>query len=105
MKPRRVGRDPGASAEYFPMIAPVLLAVAVGVAASCGQSGPDRVAAVGDARVQPFSSAGVIAEPPHVLWRIGERTARGPHARVAAGWQLARDEVHHAAERRGAVQR
>src|SRR5207245_9782369 len=55
--------------------------------------------------VDPFAGTGVVAETPDVVRRIAEQAARGSHAGMEAQWDLARDQVHDAAQRRRAVQR
>src|SRR2546426_11846510 len=102
----RVGRRmPLGLAPGLPLVAPVLLPVAVGVTAAEGEAATQLLAAVRAGDVEAAEPAGVVAELPDTLRRIGIRARRGAHPTVKADRKVVRDDVHDAAERRRAVER
>src|SRR5206468_919667 len=111
-RPRSGGRDAGRSvgaplslACRLPVVAPVLLAVAVRVPAARREARAERIGAVGSRHVDPLFGTRVVAEPPGLLRWLRATARPRAHARVDTGFDVAREHVHDPAERRGAVQR
>src|SRR2546427_7086175 len=87
------GRMPLGLAPGLPLVAPVLLPVAVGVTAAEGEAATQLLAAVRAGDVEAAEPAGVVAELPDTLRRIGIRARRGAHPTVKADRKVVRDDV------------
>src|SRR5689334_15954999 len=74
------------------------------MAAPEGQAAAQRFRAVRPGRVQTPQVAGVVPELPGVNGRVRIRTARGPQLSVEADGDVARDQIHDAAQGGRSVQ-
>ena len=97
-------RDPLRLSRGLPVVASVLLAVAVRVPAAGGETAAGHVAAVRCRDIKAFLSAPVVPELPDVVGRVGEPSAHDAAPGVKAGRDLTRDHVDDAAQRRRAVE-
>ena len=98
-------RMPFGLSRGLPLIALVLLAVAVGVTAAQGEAAAERLGAVRAGHVETAEAARVVTEAPELLRRVGVPASRGPYAAMKADRDVVGDEVHHATQRRGAIER
>ena len=98
-------RPPVELRSRLPVVAPVLLAVAVRMPATAGDARAHQLGPVGARRIEPLLGARVVAEFPDVIRRVRVAAAGGAHACVEARRDVAREHVHDAAQRRRPVQR
>src|SRR5881392_1275795 len=99
------GRDPLRFGRGLPVVAPVLLAVAVRVPPAGRVAAARRGGSVRRRDIEALQSARIVAEPPDVERWVGVRATEGAYPGVEAARDLPRDHVDHAAQRRRAVER
>src|SRR5438445_4756700 len=91
-------RLPLALAGELPVVAVVLLAVAVGAPAAQGDRPAQIIAAVARGEIGTAMDTGEVAEAPLRVGRVGVGATGESQAGVEAEGDLAGDEVHHATE-------
>src|SRR5216683_7276130 len=97
-EPRVRARLPLALTPELPVVAMVLLAVAVGAPPANGDRPAQLIPSVARGETGAALDPGEIAEAPLGVGWVGIRATGEPQASVEAERDVARDEVHHAAE-------